>query len=625
MKHKSKHFDVIVVGAGHAGVESVHAAVKLKQRVALITLDPASLGRMSCNPAIGGIAKGQLVRELDVLGGLMPLISDVSGVQFKLLNLSKGRAVWSPRAQIDKRVYERSAQKALLFRSRLKIFRDEVINVLLIKNKISGVLLRTGQAIHAPTVVLTCGTFLGGLVHIGEQKIQAGRMGEHRAEGITEALESLGIRSGRLKTGTPPRLLRASINWDKTNAVFGDTNPIPFSYSTINFSPPNLPCYHIKTNPECHGVIQKNLFKSPMYSGDITGVGPRYCPSIEDKIHRFVDKESHLLYLEPEWTGSDQIYVNGFSTSLPEKIQLIALREIPALKNVEFLRPGYAIEYSFFPPAQLKSSLESKHIQGLFFAGQINGTSGYEEAAAQGLIAGVNASMYNKNQEPLVLGRDEAYIGVLIDDLITKDTSEPYRMFTSRAEFRLLLRYSNADMRLLEKANRFNLITNRLYDSLHKKLKLTNHTIDGLNGSLSQEEIFNILPQLKTKKPPHPAPAKRFLKRPEVSISSIPKRFFTELNNKDINPLWVREIFLEVETQIKYEGYILRQLKQVERMAKQEHVSIPHDIEYSKINTLSKEAREKLQFVRPETLGQAFRVSGVTPADISVLSVLIYK
>ena len=296
-------------------------------------------------------------------------------------------------------------------------------------------------------------------MHIGEQKIQAGRMGEHRAEGITEALESLGIRSGRLKTGTPPRLFGSSINWDKTSAVFGDINPVPFSYSTKNFSPPNLPCYHIKTNPECHGVIQKNLFKSPMYSGDITGVGPRYCPSIEDKIHRFVDKESHLLYLEPEWTGSDQIYVNGFSTSLPEKIQLIALREIPALKNVEFLRPGYAIEYSFFPPAQLKSSLESKHIQGLFFAGQINGTSGYEEAAAQGLIAGVNASMYNKNQEPLVLGRDEAYIGVLIDDLITKDTSEPYRMFTSRAEFRLLLRYSNADMRLLEKANRFNLIT----------------------------------------------------------------------------------------------------------------------------------------------------------------------
>ena len=362
-----------------------------------------------------------------------------------------------------------------------------------------------------------------------------------------------------------------------------------------------------------------------MFSGDVSGVGPRYCPSIEDKVHRFVKKKSHLLFLEPEWVSSDQIYVNGFSTSLPEKTQLSALRKIPALKNVEFLRPGYAIEYDFFPPAQLKASLESKEISGLFFAGQINGTSGYEEAAAQGLVAGVNASRYNKNQSPLVLGRDEAYMGVLIDDLITKDTAEPYRMFTSRAEYRLLLRYSNADFRLLEKAKTFGLIKSAFYTSLHNKLELTGHIIRGLGGSLSKEEVVGLFPNSKKKKAPQVAPAKNFLKRPEISINSMPKRYFSVLEKNTISPHWAREVLLEVETQIKYEGYIKRQRNQVVRMLKQENVLIPPDIDYSKINTISLEAREKLQFVRPETLGQAFRVSGVTPADISVLSVLLYK
>tara|TARA_B110001454_G_scaffold215863_1_gene238052 strand:- start:5255 stop:6343 length:1089 start_codon:yes stop_codon:yes gene_type:complete len=362
-----------------------------------------------------------------------------------------------------------------------------------------------------------------------------------------------------------------------------------------------------------------------MFSGDVSGVGPRYCPSIEDKIHRFVKKKSHLLFLEPEWVSSDQIYVNGFSTSLPEKTQLSALRKIPALKNVEFLRPGYAIEYDFFPPAQLKASLESKEIPGLFFAGQINGTSGYEEAAAQGLVAGVNASRYNKNQSPFVLGREEAYMGVLIDDLITKDTAEPYRMFTSRAEYRLLLRYSNADIRLLEKAKNFGLIKSAFYKSLNNKLQLTRQIVKGLGGSLSKEEVAGLFPGSKKKRVPQAAPAKNFLKRPEVSINSMPKRYFSVLENTVISPHWAQEVLFEVETQIKYEGYIKRQRNQVDRMLKQENVSIPPDIDYSKINTISLEAREKLQFVRPETLGQAFRVSGVTPADISVLSVLLYK
>ena len=625
MKHPKNHFNVIVVGGGHAGVEAAYAAVKLKQKVALITLDPSSVGRMSCNPAIGGIAKGQLVREMDVLGALMPRVTDTAGVQFKLLNLSKGRSVWSPRAQVDKRQYERCIKRVLFGLSGLKTVKGEVVDLFLNKNKLSGVLLRGGETLFAPSVILTCGTFLGGLVHVGEKKTQAGRMGEHHAVGITEALASLGLRSGRLKTGTPPRLYGPSVNWDKTRAVFGDTNPAPFSYSTKNFSPPNLPCHNIKTNLGCHEIIQKNLSKSPMFSGDVSGVGPRYCPSIEDKIHRFVKKKSHLLFLEPEWVSSDQVYVNGFSTSLPEKTQLSALRKVPALKNVEFLRPGYAIEYDFFPPAQLRASLESKEIPGLFFAGQINGTSGYEEAAAQGLIAGVNASRYNKNQDPLVLGRDEAYMGVLIDDLITKDTAEPYRMFTSRAEYRLLLRYSNADIRLLDKAKSFGLIKSSFYRALHNKLELTKQTIKGLSGSLSKEEVVGLFPNLKKNTVPHVAPAKFFLKRPEVSIKSMPKRYFSVLENSTISSHWAREVLLEVETQIKYEGYIKRQRNQVARMLKQESVSIPPDLNYSKINTLSLEAREKLQLVRPETLGQAFRISGVTPADISVLSVLLFK
>jgi len=625
VKHKANHFNIVVVGGGHAGVEAAYAAVKLKQKVALVTLDLSSVGRMSCNPAIGGIAKGQLVREMDVLGALMPRTTDTAGVQFKLLNLSKGRSVWSPRAQVDKRQYEHCIKKALLGLSGLKIVGGEVVDLFLNKNKLSGVLLRSGETLFAPSVVLTCGTFLGGLVHVGEKKTQAGRMGEHRAVGITEALTSLGLRSGRLKTGTPPRLYGPSVNWVKTVAVFGDTGPAPFSYSTKNFSPPNLPCHNIKTNQGCHDIIQKNLSRSPMFSGDVSGVGPRYCPSIEDKVHRFVKKKSHLLFLEPEWVSSDQIYVNGFSTSLPEKTQLSALRKIPALRDVEFLRPGYAIEYDFFPPAQLKASLESKEISGLFFAGQINGTSGYEEAAAQGLVAGVNASRYNKNQSPFVLGRDEAYMGVLIDDLITKDTAEPYRMFTSRAEYRLLLRYSNADFRLLEKAKSFGLIKSAFYTSLHNKLELTSYIIRGLGGSLSKEEVVGLFPNSKKKKAPQVAPAKNFLKRPEISINSMPKRYFSILEKNTISPHWAREVLLEVETQIKYEGYIKRQRNQVVRMLKQENMSIPLDIDYSKINTISLEAREKLQFVRPETLGQAFRVSGVTPADISVLSVLLYK
>ena len=625
MKHNTNLYDVAVVGGGHAGIEAVTASIKQKLRTALITMDASSLGRMSCNPAVGGIAKGQVVREIDVLGGVMGRFADSAGIQFRLLNKSKGRSVWSPRAQVDKRRYEKLATKFLLSIQTLDIIEKEAVNLLIKNNTVTGLVFRGGETINASTVILTCGTFLNGLIHIGEQKIKAGRMGERRAAGITEALVSLGFRSGRLKTGTPPRLSRSSIQWKKTSAVYGDRHPVPFSYSTVKFSPKNIPCNHVKTNAECHGIIHQNLLRSPMFSGDVSGAGPRYCPSIEDKIHRFHQKDSHLLFLEPEWKNSDQIYVNGFSTSLPEKVQLEALRKIPALSSVKFLRPGYAIEYDFFPPAQLKSSLESKHVSGLFFAGQINGTSGYEEAAAQGLLAGVNASMFVLDKDPLVLTRSDGYMGVLIDDLITKNTMEPYRLFTSRAEFRLLLRYSNADYRLLEKSKKFGLISSGLYSSLREKLRLTKETIDSLNCSLSKEEVSSVLPQLNKKTPPKATPVKSLLKRPEVSIDSLPKRLFSSLMKTDLDPAWINEILIETETIIKYEGYINRQLKQIARLQKQEHIAIPGNLDYSSFSSLSSEAREKLQAVRPETLGQAMRISGVSPADAAALSVLIHK
>ena len=624
MKHKENHFSLVVVGGGHAGVEAAYAAVKLKQKVALVTLDLSSVGRMSCNPAVGGIAKGQLVREMDVLGALMPRTTDTAGVQFKLLNLSKGRSVWSPRAQVDKRRYERCIKKALLGLSGLKIVGGEVINLFLNKNKLSGVLLRSGETLFAPSVVLTCGTFLGGLVHVGEKKTQAGRMGEHRAVGITESLTSLGLRSGRLKTGTPPRLYGPSVNWAKTVAVFGDTDPAPFSYSTKNFSPPNLPCHNIKTNQGCHDIIQKNLSRSPMFSGDVSGVGPRYCPSIEDKIYRFVKKKSHLLFLEPEWVSSDQIYVNGFSTSLPEKTQLSALRKIPALKNVEFLRPGYAIEYDFFPPAQLKASLESKEISGLFFAGQINGTSGYEEAAAQGLLAGINAAMHFMGREPLVLQRNEAYIGVLIDDLVTKETLEPYRMFTARAEYRLMLRHTNADLRLSPTSYKLGLLNDVFFNAVNKKLGFLSRGAKKLQQCRPNlEKINSFLSSLGEARTAEKISLADVLRRPSVSLRMLVEKGVVSLNFSGFSAEQQEDLLDELETSIKYEGYIKRQDSLIKRLAQNESAQIPPTFNFNECPALSSEAREKLGFVQPETLGQASRISGVSPADVGVLAVLL--
>ena len=614
---KQTKYDIVVVGGGHAGVEAALISSQMGCSVLLVTMDIKAIGRMSCNPAIGGLAKGQMVREIDVLGGAMGSFADKAGIQFKVLNKKKGRAVWSPRAQVDKRVYE-SLVRGRVKNSNIELCRGEVVAVAEAGGYIRSVLLRDETKIQTSSVIVTAGTFLSGVIHIGERKIKAGRMGEEGSEGLTENLMSIGFKSSRLKTGTPPRLDKNSINWEKASLAMGDKNPVPFSYSTGVFDPPNTSCHTLKTNDEAHDIIYKNQNRSPMFSGDIGGAGPRYCPSIEDKVSRFKDRDSHVLFLEPEWAHSDQIYLNGFSTSLPEEIQLAALRKIKGLEGVSLFRPGYAIEYDYFPPSQLKTSLETKDIQGLYFAGQMNGTSGYEEAAGQGLVCGINAALSREGREPLLLTRDSSYIGVMIDDLITKDTLEPYRMFTSRAEYRLLLRFYNSCDRLLEKAKTKSVLEDNRLKTMENLLRQKNKLSLSLKkSSLRPEDLVGVAKlQQKT-------PAQEVLKRPEVSIFDLPKELISLKNN--LQPWQKREVLFDVESEIKYKGYIDRHLKEIADVEKSQSASISKDVDYLLVPGLSKEAIEKFSFIRPENVGQAMRISGVTPADISVLRIHLSK
>ena len=617
-------YDVIVCGGGHAGIEASLISLKLGCKTALVTMNKRAIGRMSCNPAIGGLSKGQIVKEMDILGGMMGVATDFSAIQFKILNQSKGKSVWSPRAQVDKRVYESFVLNKVVA-SGLDIIEGEVVDIIHKYENIEGIILRNGSKIEAKSVVLTCGTFLNGLIHIGQRKIRAGRMGESAADGITESLVKIGFKSGRLKTGTPPRINKNSIDWNSVKEVYGDKSAIPFSYRTKNFKPKNHPCHSIYTTSELKKIIEDNLDLSPMFSGDVNGVGPRYCPSIEDKIFKFKHHEKHNLFLEPEWNNSDQIYLNGFSTSLPEKIQLKALRSIPALKKVEFLRPGYAIEYDFFMPAQLKSTLESKKINNLYFAGQINGTSGYEEAAAQGLIAGINAANKIQNKKPLILKRNQAYIGVMIDDLITKDTLEPYRMFTSRAEYRILLRFSNCHSRLKKMGKEFDLLSSDGFKTIDLIIDTLNKMRASLNIKTSLEKINNILINKNDKLTSQSIPLSLLLKRPRINIEDLDD--ITKI--KDLVPSKIkhltRELMIETEAQIKYEGYIKRQIEHVKKMKKQEHIKIPSDFNFKNMSSISNESKEKLDFIKPENLGQAMRISGIKPSDISILSVYLSR
>lgn len=615
-------YDVIVVGAGHAGCEAAHAAAKMGASVLLCTMNMNTIAQMSCNPAMGGVAKGQIVREIDALGGMSGIISDKSMIQFRMLNRSKGPAMWSPRSQNDRMRFAEEWRLALENTPNVD-FWQEMVNGLVVKdNRVIGVKTGIGLEIKAKSVVLTNGTFLNGIIHIGEKQFGGGRTGEAAAKGITEQLVALGFEAGRMKTGTPPRVDGRSLDYSKMEIQLGDEKPEKFSFSDETEPlKKQRPCWITYTNKKVHETLETGFDRSPMFNGRIQGLGPRYCPSIEDKINRFAERERHQIFVEPEGWNTVEIYVNGFSTSLPEDVQFKAMQKIPGFENAKMFRPGYAIEYDFFPPTQLKLTLETQLVENLYFAGQINGTTGYEEAASQGLVAGINAALKVKESEPFLLKRSDAYIGVLIDDLINKGTEEPYRMFTSRAEFRLLLRQDNADIRLTQLGHKIGLADDqRLEKTLDKKNETAKLINDLKQKRLAPEQINEGLEEFDTATIREKITIEKLLKRPQMGLEKI-----MELDEeiKTYLAKYPKEVLEQAEIQIKYESYLLKEQQMVEKLSNMEDFKIPLTFDYLGIPALSAEGKQKLHKIRPETLGQASRISGVSPADLSILTVYL--
>jgi tRNA uridine 5-carboxymethylaminomethyl modification enzyme len=615
----TQFYDIVVVGAGHAGCEAAAAAANMGSKVLLITMDMNKIAQMSCNPAMGGIAKGQIVREIDAIGGYSGIVSDKSTIQFRMLNRSKGPAMWSPRTQNDRMLFSQYWRELLEQTPNVDFWQDMVKELIVEGDNVAGVTTGMGITFRCRAVVLTNGTFLNGLIHIGTKQFGGGRIGEKSATGITEQLINLGFESGRMKTGTPPRIDGRTLNYQKMERQDGDENPGKFSYSNITTAVANQRCCWITyTNEQVHDVLRTGFDESPMYAGRIQGLGPRYCPSIEDKINRFAERERHQIFVEPEGWNTVEIYVNGFSTSLPDHVQYEALRLIPGFEQAKMFRPGYAIEYDFFPPTQLKQTLETHNIENLYFAGQINGTTGYEEAACQGLMAGINAHLKINEQEPFILKRSDAYIGVLIDDLVNKGTDEPYRMFTSRAEYRIMLRQDNADIRLTEISHKMGLASTERMQAVEQKVEATEKLVHYFKKtSITPSEANPKLEELGTNPIPQNYKLDQILSRPQVELKNLLDLPVVKVAVDGVE----EDILLQAEVLIKYEGYLEKERLMVEKMNRLEDVRIRDDFDYSVVKSISIEAREKLNKQKPQTLGQASRISGISPADISVLMV----